>query len=94
MFGGSGALGAYGAAAAAGLSGWGGLPHGYPPTSTAAGLVSLAAAQQAQQAAALASLGPAAAAYQDRAMGGENCKHTDIEVYLLYSPVLPYTEYY
>ncbi|XP_042225949.1 bromodomain adjacent to zinc finger domain protein 2B-like isoform X5 [Homarus americanus] len=75
MFGGSGALGAYGAAAAAGLSGWGGLPHGYPPTSTAAGLVSLAAAQQAQQAAALASLGPAAAAYQDRAMGDQHNRY-------------------
>lgn len=57
MFGNSG-LGAYGAAA--GIPGWGGLPPGFPPTSSAAGLASLAAAQQAQQAAALASLGPAA----------------------------------
>ncbi|XP_042859846.1 uncharacterized protein LOC122245858 isoform X2 [Penaeus japonicus] len=59
MFG-AGGLGPYGAAAAAGIPGWGGLPPGFPPSSSAAGLASLAAAQQAQQAAALASLGPAA----------------------------------
>lgn len=61
MFGSSG-LGGFNpaAAAASGLQGWGGLPPGFPPTSSAAGLASLAAAQQAQQAAALAGLGPAA----------------------------------
>lgn len=61
MFGSSG-LGGFNpaAAAASGLPGWGGLPPGFPPTSSAAGLASLAAAQQAQQAAVLAGLGPAA----------------------------------
>ncbi|MPC97024.1 hypothetical protein E2C01_092312 [Portunus trituberculatus] len=61
MFG-SGSLGGFNpaAAAASGLQGWGGLPPGFPPTSSAAGLASLAAAQQAQQAAVLAGLGPAA----------------------------------
>ncbi|XP_069971280.1 bromodomain adjacent to zinc finger domain protein 2B isoform X7 [Penaeus vannamei] len=74
MFG-AGSLGPYGAAAAAGIPGWGGLPPGFPPSSSAAGLASLAAAQQAQQAAALASLGPAAAAYQDRAMGDQHYRY-------------------
>ncbi|KAG0717824.1 hypothetical protein GWK47_053663 [Chionoecetes opilio] len=71
MFG-SSSLGAFNPAAQ-GMQGWGGLQHGFPPTSSAAGLASLAAAQQAQQAqAVLAGLGPAAAAYQDRALGGES----------------------
>lgn len=68
MFG-AGSLGPYGAAAAAGIPGWGGLPPGFPPSSSAAGLASLAAAQQAQQAAALASLGPAAGNDAERQSG-------------------------
>ncbi|KAL7641995.1 UNVERIFIED_CONTAM: hypothetical protein RMT77_007869 [Armadillidium vulgare] len=69
MFGAAAAGGhsAYSAAAAAAAMGLGsiqpGMPPGYPPVSSSAGLASLAAAQQAQQAqaAALASLGPSAA---------------------------------